>query len=145
MGMAQENVELVKGIYAGGREYTAFFDPEATERELAHWRPQYDPEYEFHVVVEGNRLVECGLDGYLTLMRDWLEPWESYTIAADEFREVGSDKVVVLTRHRGLMKDGGTEVRTSGVDIWTLRDGRFLRLEAYLDRAAGLEAAGLPE
>jgi hypothetical protein len=30
---------------------------------LADWRPLYDPEYEFHVVVEGNRLVESGLDG----------------------------------------------------------------------------------
>src|SRR6476659_8770576 len=37
--MSQENVELVTSIYAEGREYTAFVDSEATEGELAEWRP----------------------------------------------------------------------------------------------------------
>ena len=143
--MSEENVELVKSIYAEGREYTAFMNSEATEAELAEWRPRYHPEYEFHAVVEGNRLVEHGLDGYLGLMCDWLAPWESYTIAADEFYDLEPDRVAVTTRHRGRMKDGGAEIRTEGVDLWTLRDGRLLRLEAYLDREMGLEAAGLSE
>ena len=86
---------------------------------------------------------EHGLDGYLRLMRDWLAPWESYTIAGDEFYDLEPDRVAVTTRHRGRMKDGGAEILTEGVDLWTLRDGRLLRLEAYLDREMGLEAAGL--
>ncbi|HEY7150866.1 MAG TPA: nuclear transport factor 2 family protein [Solirubrobacterales bacterium] len=141
--MSRENVDLVRRIYAEGREYTGFFDAEATEMELADWRPRYDPEYEFHAVVEGNRLVEQGLDGYVRLMRDWLAPWESYTIAGDEFYDLEPDRVAVTTRHHGRLKDGGAEIRTEGVDVWTLRDGRFLRLEAYLDREKGLEAAGI--
>jgi ketosteroid isomerase-like protein len=51
----------------------------------------------------------------------------------------------VTTRHHGRLKDGGAEIRSQGLDLWTLRDGHFLRLEAYLDREAGLEAAGLRE
>jgi ketosteroid isomerase-like protein len=43
------------------------------------------------------------------------------------------------------MKDSAAEIRTEGVDLWTLRDGRLLRLEAYLDREMGLQAAGLSE
>jgi hypothetical protein len=143
--MSQENVELVQGIYMQALDYTAYLDPEATAAAFASLRPLYDREYEFHAVVEGNRIVQHGLDGYLMFMRDWLAPWESYTITADEFRDLEPDKVAVLTRHRGRLKEGGTEVRTIGLDLWMLRSGRFLRLEAYLDRRAGLEAAGLRE
>jgi hypothetical protein len=143
--MSQEGVQLVKQIYDGAREYTAFVDPEGSEADWEGRRSLYDPEFEFHAVIEGNRLVQRGTDGYLTFMRDWLEPWESYTISADEFFEVEPDRVAVTTRHRGRLKDGGPEIRSQGVDIWTVRGGHFLRLEAYLDREAGLEAAGLRE
>ena len=96
-------------------------------------------------MVEGNRIVERGLDGYLALMRDWLGPWEFYSIVAEEFRDLGPDKVGVLTSHWGRLRERGAEVRTSGVDVWTLRDGQLLRLEAYFDRQTGLRAAGLSE
>ena len=98
--MSQENVDLVASIYAG-QDYTIMFDLDATEAWLADFRPLYDPDYEFHAVVEGNRIVQRGLDGYLEFMRDWLAPWESYEIAADELRDVQPDRVAVLTRHRG--------------------------------------------
>jgi ketosteroid isomerase-like protein len=141
--MSQENVELVASIYSEPRDYVARFGPHATEAMRAELRPLYDPEYEFHAVLESDRMVHRDFDGYLDFMGDWLVPWKSYTIAADDVRDLEPDRVVVLTRHRGQLKGGGGEVRTLGVDLWTLREGRLLRLEAYMDRRAGLEAAGL--
>jgi ketosteroid isomerase-like protein len=144
--MSQENIELASRMYDEHRDYTTLLDPEATfEAVFGDLRPLYDDEYEFHAVVEGNRLIERGLDGYLALMRDWLGPWEFYSIVAEEFRDLGPDKVVVLTSHWGRLRERGAEVRTSGVDVWTLRDGQLLRLEAHLDRQTGLEAARLRE
>ena len=143
--MSQENVELVASVYDAGRDYTAFYDPAATEAVFEGFREFYAPAFEFHAVTpEGSRLVERGIDGYLNFMRDWLAAWKSYSIAAEGLRDLG-DRVAVLTRHHGRLKDGGSEVRSQGVDLWTLRDGLFVRLEAYLDRAAGLEAVGLRE
>ena len=143
--MSHENVEIVASIYSEPHDYVARFAPHATEAVQAELRPLYDPAYEFHAVAEGGRTVQHGFDGYLDFMGDWLAPWKTYTIAADDVRDLGPDRVVVLTRHRGQLKGGGEEVRTLGLDLWTLRQGRLLRLEAYLDRRAGLEAAGLRE
>lgn len=74
-------------------------------------------------------------------MGEWLAPWKSYTIAADDVRALEPDRVVVLTRHRGQLKGGGEEVRTLGVDLWTLREGRRLRAgtAAEIGPAAGID------
>ena len=144
--MSQENVELVASIYAEVGDYVARLGPEAPEAAVAEFRPLYDPEYEFHaVVVGGDRMVYRGFDGYTDFMGDWLAAWTSYTITADAIRDLGPDRVAVLTRHRGQLMDGGGEVQTLGVDLLTLRAGRLLRLEGYMDRQAGLEAVGLRE
>jgi hypothetical protein len=45
-------------------------------------------------------MIRRGQDGYLAFMVDWLTPWESYTIAADDVRDLDPDQVAVLTRHR---------------------------------------------
>ena len=141
--MSGENVELVGRIYDLGHDYVVFNDMQATEALMADFRPLYDPEFEFHAIVAGGEFVQHGIDAYLEFMRDWLTPWESYAITADEIRALDPEKVAVLVSHRGVMKDGGAEVSTQGVDLWTLREGRYLRLDAYMDRADGLAAAGL--
>ena len=141
--MSQENVEIVGRIYALGLDYVIFNDPEATEELMGGFRPLYDPEFEFHAIVPGGEVVQHGIDAYLEFMRDWLTPWESYAIKADEIRDVEPDRVAVFVSHHGRLKDNAGEVRTRGVDLWTLRDGRFLRLDAYMDRTEGVRAAGL--
>jgi len=141
--MSEENLALVASIYSEPRNYVDLLDPKASAVWIAETRPLYAHEYEFHVVVEGNRFVERGQDGYVALMMDWLTPWQSYTISVDEIRDLDTDRVAVLTRHEGPLKDGGGEVRTLGLDVWTVRDARLLRLEAYMDREFGLESAGL--
>src|SRR6059058_5327393 len=101
--MSQENVALVASVYDADRDYTTLNDPSGTEAVLEGRRDLYAPQFEFHVVIEGNRLVQRGIDGYLKLMRDWLEPWESYNIAPDGIREI-DERIAVLTRHRGRLK-----------------------------------------
>ena len=141
--MSEENVALVSSIYSPSRDYADLVDPRVSAEWVAELRPLYAADYEFHAVVEGNRFIQRGQDGYVTFMIDWLTPWETYRIAADGFRDLDPDRVAVLTHHRGRLRDGGAEVDTRGLDLWTLRDGLFLRLEAFMDRQLGLAAAGL--
>jgi ketosteroid isomerase-like protein len=141
--MSEENLALVASIYSQPRDYVDLLDPPAFEAWVAEVRPLYAPDYEFHALGGGGRMVHRGLDGYLEFMNEWLAPWQSYTIVADEVRDLDPRRVAVLTRHRGTLKGGGEELRTLGVDLWTLRDGQFLRLEGFMDRQEGLAAAGL--
>jgi ketosteroid isomerase-like protein len=53
------------------------------------------------------------------------------------------DLVVVLARYTGRGKGSGVEVDTEGAHVWTLRDGKAVRLEIFADRIRALEAVGL--
>ncbi len=60
----------------------------------------------------------------------------------EEYRTNG-DFVVVLTRYIGRGKGSGVDVDTPGAHLWTVRDGRAVRMVVFSDRERALEAAGL--
>ena len=43
----------------------------------------------------------------------------------------------------GRGRGSGVTVDTEGAHVWTLRDGKVVRLEAFADRAKALAAVGL--
>jgi uncharacterized protein len=75
-------------------------------------------------------------------LRQWLSEWENWRVEGERFITHG-DFVVVLTRYRGRGKGSGAAVDTTGAHLWTLRDGKAIRLEIYSSREKALEAAGL--
>jgi ketosteroid isomerase-like protein len=86
--------------------------------------------------------VYRGVAGLRAAMRDWLSAWESYRNVPEEFIDAG-ERVVVLTREHGRTRTHNVETNVETASVWTIREGKVLRLEAYLDRASALEAAGL--
>jgi hypothetical protein len=50
------------------------------------------------------------------------------------------ERVVVTLRVFGRPKAGGTEFEVPEVHVWTVRQGRIIRLEAYFDTALVLSA-----
>lgn len=52
------------------------------------------------------------------------------------------DRVVAIGRSRGTVRSGGAAFDVPAVHVWTLRDGRVLRVEAYVDTPAMLAALG---
>ena len=85
-----------------------------------------------------------GLTGYLEFWVDWLEPWESFRIEAEEYLDAG-DKVVMLARQVGTTETGGVPVDSLGAAVMTFEDGRVTRIEFHLDRDRAMKAAGLAE
>jgi uncharacterized protein len=73
---------------------------------------------------------------------EWLSPWEDWRCEAEEFVTAG-DFVVVLTRYTGRGKESGVAVDTRGAHLWTMRDGKAVRLEVFSSRRRALEAAGV--
>jgi len=54
-------------------------------------------------------------------------------------------QVVSVMQATGRGHGSGIEVEGELAWVWTLRDGRILRVEGDFDRASALEAAGLEE
>jgi ketosteroid isomerase-like protein len=110
----------------------------------------YDPDYEFepaHEFIEGGFMPPCyrGPAGYHEFVSDWSDVWgDDLRLEPLEVIDLGT-RVVVLY-------DVLTRAQTSGVPLtgkWatvsTLKNGRAIRDQVYLDHAEALEAVGLSE
>ena len=105
----------------------------------------YDPEIEF---VIGPSLPEPGTyHGYAGMEKgfrgSWLESWKQLRFEAEEFITAGEGRIVVLYRQSGIGKMSGVEAELQGGHVWTMRDGKAVRLEVHAHRHEALEAAGL--
>jgi ketosteroid isomerase-like protein len=70
--------------------------------------------------------------------------WEDYRQERDEFVDAG-DEVIVAVRESGRGKGSGLALERRTFGVWTLRDGRAVRIRFYSTMAEALEAVGLPE
>ncbi len=105
-----------------------------------------DPEVEFH---EDPRFPEAGVYRGIEAVREY---WGRFTGSFDEFAfepedfvDLEGDKVLILLRLMTRGKDSGATVETRPGWIFTIRDRRTVRIDAFLDREEALEAAGLSE
>ena len=64
----------------------------------------------------------------------------------EEFIDAGSDQVLVFSREGGRGRGSGAEVVTQPTaHLWTIRNGKAIRLRSYWERSEALKAAGLSE
>ena len=134
--MSQENVEIVRGIYAewqGGNMKAGVdrFDPEIVFE-------SFMPDASERIVANGPSEVE-------SFMREFLRAWRDYRLFGDEYRESGATRVFVSGRQAGIGRESGAAVEDTMCSIWTFRDGKVVRLIFERDRQQALQAAGLPE
>jgi ketosteroid isomerase-like protein len=131
--MSRENVELVRRL----------FDV-YNERSFAENSELIDPEIVWDVsrveLPDGASYIgRSELRGFAAT---WEEGFESELVTAQETFDAG-DRVVVLVHHRGRGKISGIEVDQTFAMVWTLRDGRAVRMDMYPTRDEALEAAGM--
>ena len=130
--MSQENVEIAR------RGYEAF-----ARRDLDAVFELFDPEIEAHDPPE---MPDAAIHrGHDAVRRDWeqtYELFEDFTIEVEETLD-GGDDVVVFLRYRGRGSESGAEVEALMAHVWTVRNGKAIRLRQFLDREQALEAAGL--
>jgi ketosteroid isomerase-like protein len=129
--MSQENVEIVRRAFQylasgrGGSEVLASFDP--------------------NVVMKP---VETGATYGVTAIRDNFERWQStfdeLEVTVEEIIDAG-DRVVHSAHWGGRGRGSGIKVDARYYEVYTLRDGKIIRVDEYTERADALEAAGLSE
>lgn len=74
-----------------------------------------------------------GIEGLREAWLDWLEPWASYKTSIEEMRDEGP---CVLAFVKDIARRHGQEesVVLRGAAVYTIRDGRFARMEHFADR-----------
>jgi ketosteroid isomerase-like protein len=142
--MSRENVELVRAAFLGASDGGRLnvLDPGALERAFE----LFDAEIE---VREDPRFPEAGvyrgLDAVRAYFIQFTQQFERFVFELDDVLDVGDDRVVLLFHLHGSGKGSGALFEADPAWIYTLREGKVVRIEAYLDRREGLEAAGLTE
>jgi ketosteroid isomerase-like protein len=133
--MSQENVEIVGSMY----ESTS-----AAGRMDANFEV-LDSEVEFHLsgALPDLKPVYRGHDGVRELNEQLNAPWTEISLIPDRMVDLG-ERVLVLSHFQARGRDG-IEVNRSFAHVWTLADGLIVRLDAYADQQAALEAVGLDD
>jgi ketosteroid isomerase-like protein len=130
--MSLENVELVrKSVQAWiAGDTAAVF---AVWHEEIEWTaPPEDPD---QVDVVGSAAAG-------EAMAKWLATWEAYRYQLDDIIDAGLE---VVQAGRQVMVARGAEVSSEIFFVWTIRDGRAVRVRMFYHRDQALQAAGLRE
>jgi len=107
----------------------------------------YDPEVEWdmtHSYVPDMGVFH-GHDGVREFFREWRAFCAEYRAEPEEFTDAGEGvEVRVRQRGRGRVSSAGADMPVYW-QVYTLRDGRAVRVAIYRDVAEALAAAGIRE
>jgi ketosteroid isomerase-like protein len=129
--MSEENIELVRRGVQSVEVFWGMLD------EYVVWDLRDYP----GVDLDG---VYVGRDAVIEGSRRWWGAWTDYSLDVEELIDAGSS-VVVVVHEQGRGKSSGAPFEKRWAQVWTFSRGRIVRWEAYPDKAAALEAAGLRE
>src|SRR3954468_3123857 len=126
--MSQENVDLMRRGY---------------EHFLATGEVRANPELVWDVSRLGwpDQQIYAGAAGANQFNAEWADAWDDWEMAPEEFIDAGERVVVILTQ-RGRSKATGIPVEMRFAQVWTLQDGRAVRMEMYASVEEALDAVG---
>jgi ketosteroid isomerase-like protein len=133
--MSQENMETIRAAYRPG-DPSRFF-------ELLHDGVQVDvskaPLLPDHPELFGGK--EVALDFY----RHYWGTWDDYVLEPVEILDAGQDRVLVVQDERGIGRVSRAPFESRWAVLYTMREGKIVRIEHFSERTEALEAAGLSE
>jgi ketosteroid isomerase-like protein len=136
--MSYENVEVIK------RAHERLFGDLAAFRGTAADLAEFCAP-EVHLDQTRRVLNPASYDGYEGLLRglgEVRDAWERFTLEPERFIDAG-DRVVVIHRVRARGRGSGVELEARSASVYTLRDGRVVRLVVYDEPSDALESVGL--
>jgi ketosteroid isomerase-like protein len=133
--MSRENVEIVRGHIEAWRAEDApravsFFDP--------------------HVVADVSRTggidsAFYGQEAITEFFRRWAGTFEDYRWEVERLTDLGSGAVLAVLREIGRGKGSGARVDRPLATLYTVIDGKIVRITTFRTEQEALEAAGLRE
>jgi len=154
--VSQENVATARTLYPSRVDLVAAFaDPELLEGLASLVHPDFEAVFEARNIPIGPAGVDRvnatgqptvqGFDALVAAWQEWLSAWEIWLITPTEFVDVDEERVLVLMEVQARSKTHGVDMSLEGANLLTIRGGRLVRLEMFLDQNEALEAAGLSE
>jgi ketosteroid isomerase-like protein len=117
--VSQANVEIVERfLSAQVDEALTLADPGIV------WNPIEELPAEGHAAVR-------------TSLARWKAEWDDYEVQPEEFADMG-DRVVVTVRLRGRGRSSGVEIDARFYDVYTLRDGKIVRMDQFTERSEAI-------
>jgi ketosteroid isomerase-like protein len=134
--MSQENVEVVRRGFSalahGGVDAAAeFWHPEI------NWR-----------AMEGapDDVGEMdGIEAARRYVQDWYDMFDGFTSEIEELCDIGDDQVVAVIHNTGRAKRSGVPTELRYAALYTIRDGKMVRVREYVTKTEAFKAAGLSE
>lgn len=127
--MSQENVDLIRLGY---------------EHFSATGEIRTNPDLVWDVSRLGwpDQQIYAGSEGANQFNAEWADAWDDWEMEPEDFIDAGERVVVILTQ-RGRSKATGIPVEMRFAQVWTLRDGRGVRMELYGSVEEALEEVGV--
>jgi ketosteroid isomerase-like protein len=133
--MSRENVEIVQSIYdaVARRDSVAPFEVYAEDIvwDISNIR----------TAALNPKSVYEGHEGVREAWRHGLDAFAAIDLHVEELLDAG-DHVLAVVREREIGRASGVPVETSHAAVWTLSDGKVVRMQAFDNRQQALEAVG---
>ena len=132
--MSRENVETVRRHYEHRQSHDDFLEEIIAPDyvwDMSHFRGW--PE---------QRTYE-GIDGARRFVREWTAAFDDWAIEVVEIHDAGDDRVVAVIDQRGRSRSASLPVEMRFAQVFTMRDGKQVRMEMYDDPDEALKAVGL--
>lgn len=127
-----ENVEVVRRLWDA-----------AARRDTEEVLSLYDPDVELDVtgfpVFATDQKTYRGHAGLRRLFAEWREVWEQADSELIDVIDAG-DRVITVYSYRGRGRISGLPVEELFASVWTLRDGRVIRVQWFMGREEALQA-----
>ncbi len=131
--MSAANVELVRSIYAQWErgDFTR----------TADWA---DPEIDWVRFGAPGLNAWSGVNAMAEAAETLLGGWEQLRAEGEDYRDLGDERVLVLTRWTGRDAQSGADVEQLRANLFRIREGKVVRLIFYWDRSRAFADLGLP-
>jgi len=134
--MSQENVDVVR------RAFQAFAD-QGLDAMAEFWDPDIDWRAAEGAIDDVGEMH--GLAAVRRYVQEGLDTFDDLSLAVEELRDVGDDRVLSIQRLKGRAKLSGIEVELRYAGVNTVRDGKIVRVREYLRVEDAVKAVGLEE
>jgi uncharacterized protein len=131
--MSAENVELVRAAIEA-------FNRDGIDAIADNVHPEFQTTTPSSLSVEPD--TYRGPEGLRRWMDAWGDTMDEVRFDLDEVIDAG-DQVVAVSRLVARSHTTGLELEQAVAFVWTLRDGRAVRLDPYATREEALRAVGL--
>jgi ketosteroid isomerase-like protein len=103
------------------------------------------PDCEMHDHHLPDAVVYRGHEGWREWRARFLEAWESDALQPEEYIDAGDGRVLLVARASARGQGSGVDVELRVGIMWTIRDGKTVRIDYFSSPDDALRAAGLKE